>query len=107
MTRQTPFSGNEYKFDARIEDAVITGVRPTLPAETDKGLRYIIEQCWQGKPKDRPTFVDIVVLVRSILQSTQQSENDVIDVERQYSFVVQPSNTPRCVTDDLDATRSV
>ncbi|XP_062501732.1 dual specificity protein kinase shkA-like [Corticium candelabrum] len=107
VTRQTPFSGNEYKFDARIEDAVITGVRPTLPAETDKGLRYIIEQCWQGKPKDRPTFVDIVVLVRSILQSTQQSENDVIDVERQYSFVVQPSNTPRCVTDDLDATRSV
>jgi serine/threonine protein kinase len=60
VTRQTPFSGPEYRFDAKVEDAVLCGTRPPIPDRTLDDLSSLIKECWQDKPNSRPPFSDAV-----------------------------------------------
>ncbi len=59
-----PFS--EYIFDSQVEDAVLRGERPTIPPECKcpLGMRSLIESCWNQIPSLRPTFLDIVPILR-------------------------------------------
>jgi hypothetical protein len=66
MTRKTPFTGPDYRFDSDVEDAVLNGIRPTLPNNADDDLKKIVSQCWQDQPNDRPTFKNIVMQLHSI-----------------------------------------
>jgi hypothetical protein len=40
--------------------AVRKGYRPPFPTDPYPGYKDLIERCWQGDPKSRPTFADIV-----------------------------------------------
>ena len=73
VTRQLPFSGSDYTFDAKVEDAVLSGTRPTIPEETFDDLRRLIGGCWQAKPNSRPPFTDIVPRLHTMAYGLVQS----------------------------------
>jgi serine/threonine protein kinase len=53
-TTQKPFSN--YKSPFTLQQAVIKGVRPTIPDEVPANVKGLIEACWAGNPDDRPSF---------------------------------------------------
>ena len=66
ITRKTPFSGPDYRFDSNVEEAVLNGTRPEIPGNTIEDLQNIVNQCWQDNPKSRPAFTDIVLQLQSL-----------------------------------------
>jgi hypothetical protein len=93
-TRQLPFSGPDYRFDASVEDAVLNGIRPMIPDETYDDLRNLIEDCWQTKPKGRPSFTDIVPRLHTIVyQFLQIAVNS--DIFRKLSEAPSTETTSR------------
>ncbi|EMD46639.1 protein kinase, putative [Entamoeba histolytica KU27] len=62
-TKKIPFE--EFRFFTEIEDKVISGYRPPL----DKKEIYfnrLIEMCWKSNPDERPSFDEILKLLKSI-----------------------------------------
>ena len=45
---------------------VIAGLRPTLPSDLKSDLKVLIEECWDGKPEQRPTFSTICTRLQKI-----------------------------------------
>lgn len=48
--------------------ALSSGVRPTLPDDTPKRLKTIIQQAWSYDPNDRPSASDITVALDDIIK---------------------------------------
>mmetsp|Transcript_17879 Transcript_17879/g.69294 ORF Transcript_17879/g.69294 Transcript_17879/m.69294 type:complete len:2049 (-) Transcript_17879:47-6193(-) len=71
--RVKPFSEYEVsrsQFTYQLEDAIMEGLRPTIPEGTPKAFAALIEDCWQGDPKLRPDFNVICRRLRAIQRST-------------------------------------
>jgi serine/threonine protein kinase len=66
ITRKTPFTGPDYPFDSDVQEAVLNGVRPTISDTISKKLKKIINLCWKGQPKDRPTFKDVILQLKCL-----------------------------------------
>ncbi|XP_062504702.1 probable serine/threonine-protein kinase drkC [Corticium candelabrum] len=66
LTREIPFSGSKYKFDAQVECDVLAGIRPPTPNDACKIFRKLMEECWQHKPEARPQFTSIVSRLESM-----------------------------------------
>jgi hypothetical protein len=50
-------------FSAKLTELVNAGVRPALPAGCEpapEGYRELMEQCWSGRPGNRPTFGSVL-----------------------------------------------
>ena len=77
VTRRTPFSGTGFEFDGQVENAVLNGTRPAIPADTHEDLGILIGQCWQEKPKSRPQFRDIVPRLKSLVSELQQDRASI------------------------------
>jgi hypothetical protein len=73
LTRQTPFSGPDYRFDAQVENAVLSGVRPIIPSDTPAELSSLIEECWQQVAKYRPQFKEIVAHLQCLFQEVSNN----------------------------------
>lgn len=43
-----------------MEDAIIDGLRPSIPSECATPFKNLVEQCWANEPDDRPRFTEIV-----------------------------------------------
>ncbi len=57
-TRKEPYSEHELSrsvFVAQFEDAIINGLRPTIPSDCPPQFAELIEQSWQDIPDLRPT----------------------------------------------------
>ena len=72
LVRQKPF--DEYDiaksgFISQLEDAIIGGLRPTIPVDCPIRYRELICDCWHGDPKARPNFEEICERIYA-LQST-------------------------------------
>ena len=104
VTRQTPFSGQDYRFDSQVEDAVLAGTRPVIPDTTTKELNDLMSVCWKTKPSDRPQFVDVVVTLRRLLQQVPQRQNlDTVDNSiASYCKSVSKDNTTEEVSGSVD-----
>lgn len=59
-TRRHPYSELNSSFLYEIEDAVLTGMRPTIPADCPEEYSRLIVACWSDKPDERPTFPAIL-----------------------------------------------
>lgn len=57
-TRCVPFQ--EYPFTCDVRNAVLSGVRPTIPVTCSAAYRTLMQECWHGDHMQRPTFAEIV-----------------------------------------------
>ena len=69
--REVPFSEYEIAksdFTYLLEDAIIEGLRPTIPEGQfcPPGFISLMEDCWSGDPKARPQFEEICKRLRRI-----------------------------------------
>ncbi|KAG0555597.1 hypothetical protein KC19_12G180600 [Ceratodon purpureus] len=47
---------------------VVEGLRPTLPSDLNSDLKLLIEECWSGKPEERPTFSSICQKLQRLIR---------------------------------------
>lgn len=77
ITRSLPYSEYEVsrsRFVAPFEDAIINGLRPTIPATCPGRYAKLIRSTWLDDPEARPTAQDVLnsllVMQRSKLPPT-------------------------------------
>jgi hypothetical protein len=58
QTCQLPFL--QYYFHFQIEDAVLTGERPSIPDSCREDYKQLITACWSADPTERPSFSEIL-----------------------------------------------
>ena len=58
MASREVFFG-DISFFSKIEEEVLSGVRPALPKETLKEYSTLVKSSWAHKPTDRPSFMEI------------------------------------------------
>lgn len=75
LSRQIPFDGEEYKFNAQVKEAVIEGVRPVIAEGTSPALKNLISQCWHDNPSRRPTFSEIVPTLKDVVVESRLSHD--------------------------------
>ena len=92
VTRQLPFSGPGYVFDAKVEDAVLSGTRPTIPDDTTDDLGSLIGECWQAKPNSRPPFTDIVPRLHTMAYGLLQTTVNNADIFRSEASSTETTN---------------
>ncbi|OHS92886.1 hypothetical protein TRFO_12271 [Tritrichomonas foetus] len=59
---QIPFA--ELSTAIQIQQAVISGTRPTIPSTMPRPLVELIKSCWSSNPIDRPTFEEILQMFK-------------------------------------------
>eukprot|EP01098_Paradermamoeba_levis_P001584 TRINITY_DN11859_c0_g1_i1.p1 TRINITY_DN11859_c0_g1~~TRINITY_DN11859_c0_g1_i1.p1 ORF type:complete len:105 (+),score=33.08 TRINITY_DN11859_c0_g1_i1:128-442(+) len=64
ITHQIPFD-NMNPMEAGIAVAS-QGLRPTIPTGCDENWKNLMTKCWSEDPKQRPSFLDILVLLKNI-----------------------------------------
>ncbi|GAM23944.1 hypothetical protein SAMD00019534_071190 [Acytostelium subglobosum LB1] len=71
ITREVPFEEffAELKWNNVIEDKIIGGLRPTIPATCPEAMANLMRDCWHDDPKLRPSFADIITALKSMQQS--------------------------------------
>lgn len=66
--RKIPFRKEE---PMEMRRMVLSGMRPTLSniaVQCPPRMRAMINSCWAGKPKDRPSFEEIVVIIHAVMK---------------------------------------
>jgi len=53
--------------EGAMKQAVLSGLRPTIPADTPEEYATLMKLCWSHFHEDRPSFEGIVELLRTIL----------------------------------------
>jgi len=63
LTGEVPFRGEP---NVGLQKRILSNpqLRPTLPNECPEYLRFCLTSCWEGDPKDRPTFHDLLRMLR-------------------------------------------
>ncbi|CAN0524620.1 unnamed protein product, partial [Scytosiphon promiscuus] len=62
LSRSTPWA-DECRRNIYVR-VVIKEQRPPIPAESPADLAKVANACWDGVPNNRPTFNDIMKLIR-------------------------------------------
>lgn len=60
LTGKTPFDGHRWS----EYNLVLSGGRPELPDHVPEPLKNLIRACWHQDPDSRPSFADIVILLK-------------------------------------------
>jgi serine/threonine protein kinase len=62
LTQEKPYPG----LDAvQAASQVLSGLRPTVPPETNEKVKNILTSCWADDPENRPTFSQLLVKLQS------------------------------------------
>nr|UMO80375.1 Serine/threonine protein kinase [Pandoravirus aubagnensis] len=64
LTRKRPYDGLNFM---NVSLDVIEGKRPPLPNDCPPALADLIKACWHAKPSKRPTMVDVIGALTTIL----------------------------------------
>lgn len=71
LTRRVPFDDEPNQFSHNILQIVLSGVRPSIPAGSPTSYVTIMEECWQTKPVDRPSFKEVQRRLEDLKQNCQ------------------------------------
>jgi len=66
LTRKPPFS-DVRSFEEFLDDVIDNDKRPPIPESTHGRLKALIQRCWDGNPKKRPYFSEILNEMDEIL----------------------------------------
>ena len=82
----------EIRFNSQVEDAVMAGRRPELPATTCKPYALLIASCWHQELGQRPVIGDVVRQLELLCQSnmSRQDEHAITDYEEAAVTDVSP-----------------
>ncbi|KAK8865515.1 hypothetical protein M9Y10_011071 [Tritrichomonas musculus] len=75
--------------------AVVKGERPNIPRSVPSHYRHLLTECWEGDPEKRPTFKEIV----DVLKSDIFVNDDDIDKKRFFEYVQYLDNYKDSVTE--------
>lgn len=69
LTAQEPYS--EYPvaqgpFKTPLEEAIIKGLRPTIPPNTPTPYQALVKDCWAANPQDRPPIGVVLERIRAM-----------------------------------------
>ena len=84
LTRRLPFR-DQYKIKSYMDvvDAVLDdGAMPTLPPWTGDRLRRLIESCLSRNPASRPSFMSLILKLRSMFAATPEEMFVQFDLPR-------------------------
>lgn len=48
--------------------AVISGVRPDIPAKTPEPIARIMKDCWKAAPDERPVAEEVLIRLKELQQ---------------------------------------
>eukprot|EP00026_Physarum_polycephalum_P000251 Phypoly_transcript_00251.p1 GENE.Phypoly_transcript_00251~~Phypoly_transcript_00251.p1 ORF type:complete len:1880 (+),score=208.43 Phypoly_transcript_00251:799-5640(+) len=90
LTHEHPYS--EYpvstdKFLSRFEQAIIGGLRPTIPADCTPDFSTLVAKCWDAEPSKRPSFDEIYYTLCQIRRRLYP-EFEVTEEERAVTAVM-------------------
>lgn len=57
-----------------VAEKVIKGYRPAIPKGVNPDYKALMEQCWAATELDRPTFVEIVDSLESLLSKLENKK---------------------------------
>ena len=63
-TQKLPYADLRVKNPFQLMVKVTSGYRPSIPPEMPVLLQGLMQKCWSGDPKSRPTFADIIEEIR-------------------------------------------
>jgi hypothetical protein len=67
--RQIPYEDRGYQWIQEVEDAVLSGTRPTLRhGYAEEAYVSLMQKCWASEPENRPPFQEIVNCLQQMLQ---------------------------------------
>jgi len=66
ITRRTPFT--EYHWPVMVQNACLKGERPSWVQGIPAKVKSMVEAGWLGSPGERPSFVEIEIAIRKILE---------------------------------------
>jgi serine/threonine protein kinase len=64
VTGRLPFEGELEPWRRAHKVLVIKGRRPKLPSDLDVALKNLIERCWNPIPNERPSFSEILEVLK-------------------------------------------
>jgi len=71
FARESPWK-NVDAFDAAYR--VKNGERMPLPPRILPAVKQLVQKCWEHEPRDRPSLLEILSLLQSILESTRRGD---------------------------------
>lgn len=67
LTLKDPFEEYDFTFESQLEDAIIKdNLRPSIPKSCPKEWKELMEECWSGNQKNRPSFFSILNKLKEI-----------------------------------------
>jgi len=76
MSGEEPFA--EHNDYATFKNAITKlGERPKIPANVNQNLAKLMETCWQADPKKRPSFLQIMLILDSIIVDCLLGDDEV------------------------------
>ena len=63
-SRGFPFE--QYRFAHEVDDAVERDERPVVPCDCPEGYASVMQACWAGRARKRPSFSEVVSCLESI-----------------------------------------
>jgi len=98
MSESIPFL-NISSFSIPI--AVIKGDRPLIPQNCLKSMKKLIQCCWSGNSKKRPSFYKIVDYLSKMHEAIPQNEKSQITVDlTELTINVKPRSRSRVLLTD-------
>ena len=77
VTKRMPYDDQpNFQWLHEVEEAVCSGVRPTIPRGISYEYESLMKHCWTTEADDRPTFAEVV-------RSLETMENAVLSPEEE------------------------
>jgi hypothetical protein len=65
-SRDLPYRDRGYRWIRDVKEAVLSGIRPTLPDGLLESYRDLMSDCWAADPCSRPTFTEAIHRLRQM-----------------------------------------
>ncbi|RGB22285.1 kinase-like domain-containing protein [Rhizophagus diaphanus] len=93
---QFPFKNDAY--DACLATKIHQGYREKPIDSTPEEYTNLYIECWNGEPDDRPTIVDVVKRLKSIMSQSDtitKNNNFLIPTDNRIDYITSIKNSPR------------
>ena len=83
IAREMPFHDREFEWIDEVKDAVMRGVRPTIPSGyAEDSYLQLMCRCWSKDPEQRPSFATIVTDLNCMTpEDTDENVEETAQIE--------------------------
>ena len=84
ITGKIPFKEDLHENTFRVFTKIIRGMRPEIDPEVPNCYKELISRCWSDDPSDRPTFDEIVEVIKN---NTEEFVTEYGDIEEFKDYI--------------------